>query len=946
MKTTRLLSVILAALMIISMIPLTASAYSAEQATLTFSDSGITETTAGSGYTISGTTLTINSAGTYRVTGNCSEGAIVVKGSLSGVTLILDDLTLTSTTTAPIVVKKLSSVLIKLEGTSTITDNETLDETNSDFEGAAIKVKTGSTLTIFGDGTLNAVGTPKNAIKGGVTSALIVDGGTINATAANNGIAFDGSVVINAGTFNVTAGNDGIKADPDEGDTDSAGTVTINGGTFDINAQGDGIVGAEKLTITNGDFTIKTLDGYSSSSFNKDTMSCKGLKASSNNVADGETSTSSITISDGTFNLNTADDAIHADCDVTITGGTFDIYTGDDGVHADQTLTLGTENGYERDPEITINASYEGLEGAVVNVYSGKFYVTSSDDGINAAGGSSNGTDPGQGGNDSFTPPSQGGNQGGPGQGGNQGGPGQGGNQPGQQGGQQSSGSSDYSLNIYGGNVYVNCTGDGLDSNGDLNISGGNVTVLSQGTGGDNSSLDCDGTLSVTGGTVFCAGTSTPMDGAPSVSGSVGMVSSSTSRSTGAVVNVTKNGSVVYSEKMTKNVNYVYYIASGVSSSTYSISTGSSVTSCKSNAWAHSWDNGTVVKEATATETGLIKYTCTNCGETEYKTIPALTTVTEYVEEEATTSVTEASEATSSTDETTSTEETTETTANEGYTVNFLTNGNASINVYYTQDYSQASETNVTSAVSRDSDTGNPDNSGNGQVNFTVVPDEGYEVESVVVTPTSNYKNLKDQSSTLANTYRVTKITGDITVTVYTKQSETEDTSSTEATETTDSTEVTQATDTTATTEATESTENTLTTETTDSTTATEATDTTQATEASDSTEDTSSTENTDSTQPSSDTTAQTTVTAKAVKSKIYVGASTTVKATVTNPVGKTTYTSSNTKVATVSSTGKVTAKKAGTVTITVKNNGVTAKVKIKIVKRANTLTVKGKTVT
>ena len=53
--------------------------YASEQATLTFSDSGISETVSGSGYKISGTTLTISSEGTYRVTGSCSEGNIEIK---------------------------------------------------------------------------------------------------------------------------------------------------------------------------------------------------------------------------------------------------------------------------------------------------------------------------------------------------------------------------------------------------------------------------------------------------------------------------------------------------------------------------------------------------------------------------------------------------------------------------------------------------------------------------------------------------------------------------------------------------------------------------------------------------------------------------------------------------------------------------------------------------
>ena len=917
MKTRKLFSVILAALMLLSVFPLTAGAYSKEQATLTFTSDGITETVSGSGYTIDGTSLTITSDGTYRIKGSCAEGKIEVSKSLSNVTLILDNLTLSNSDTAPIIVKKSSSVLMKLVGTSTITNNEEASKETTDpdnFEGAAIKVKSGSSLTIFGDGILNVVGNAKNAIKGGAESSLKVDGGTIKATAVNNGIGFDGSIVINAGTFDVTSGNDGIKSQPDEGDTASAGTVTINGGAFNINAQGDGIVAAEKLTINNGDFTIKTLSGYNSSSFNKDTMSCKGLKASSNNVADADNPTMSINISGGNFNLNTADDAVHSDGYVTITGGTFNIFTGDDGVHADATLTLGTENGYERDPEITVNSSYEGLEGAVVNIYSGRYYVIASDDGINAAGGSSNGSDPAQGGNDTFRP-----GQGGQGQGGQgQGGPGQGGFNP---GGQTSTGN--YSINVYGGSVYVNCMGDGLDSNGALNLLGGDLTVLSMQSGGDNSPLDADGTVTINGATIFAAG-SRGMDVNLSSSSQKAYTNTS-SYSANTVVNVTSSGTVLRSEKLVRNINYLLYSQPNLG--TCSVSTGSSVNTSKSNAFAHNWDNGTIVKASTATEAGLIKYTCSDCEKVEYKTIPALNSVTEYKEEEASTSATTATEATS------------ETQSDKGYAVNFTTDGNATINVYHTQDYSKVSETNVSSAVSRDSSSGAPDSSGNGQVNFTVVPADGYEVESVTVTPTSNYKNLKDQSATLANTYRITKITGELNVVVTTKAKTTEDTSTTEATEATEATESSQTAETT---QATEDTQETQTTEATENTTAaTEPAESTSAPTSAETSEPTSSTESTQSTLP-----AQTKIKLTAAKKTIYVNASTTVKAAVTNPLGKTTFKSSNTKVATVSSTGKVIGKKAGTVTITAKNNGKVASVKIKIVKRANKMTVKGRTVT
>ena len=92
---------------------------------LTFTDSSIIETVSGSGYFIKGTTLEINKAGTYRIKGSCSEGNIEVKKEVTGVTLILDDLTLTSSKTAPIIIRKDGAqATIKVQGYTTLTDNQ------------------------------------------------------------------------------------------------------------------------------------------------------------------------------------------------------------------------------------------------------------------------------------------------------------------------------------------------------------------------------------------------------------------------------------------------------------------------------------------------------------------------------------------------------------------------------------------------------------------------------------------------------------------------------------------------------------------------------------------------------------------------------------------------------------------------------------------------------
>ena len=782
MMTKKLLSMILALALVFTFtvstmaasVDTASSAVTVDQsAVLTFSNNSITETSAGSGYTVDGTTLTITAAGTYRIGGSCTEGAIIVSKGLSDVTLILDDLTLASSTTAPIVVKKSATVNIHLEGTTTLTDNEDpANETSSDttvaeaFEGAAVKVKSGSSVTFCGSGDLNVVANAKNGIKGGSTASLIFNqSGTINVSgnskyygattsgaAVNNGIACDGSIVINQGTFIIKAVNDGIKSAPDatdatEGttiDTDSAGTITINGGTFDVDVDGDGIQADTELNINGGTFDIQTWKGYS---VWNDTLansySCKGLKASGDRAEEAGIEPA-LNITGGTFTLNTGDDAVHSDAYTTVTGGTFTIQTGDDGMHGDTSLILGTENGYDRDPDVTINNSYEGLEGGTVYIYSGRYYVVASDDGVNAAGGSSNGSDPGVGGGNTFNPGGGGPGGGGPGGGFNPGGGG-------------SSSSGDYNIYIYGGDLYVNCTGDGIDSNGGLYLYGGTQAVFSMQSGGDNSALDADGAVSIQGATVFTAGT-TGMDGSAQSSwfGTNQKYSSSSTRyNSGTIINAKagSNGSVVFSYTLPRSVNYIMASwPSTVSSSTPSFATATSVTACKGESSTHSWDSGTVTTAATSTSAGLMTYTCTKCGATEQQTIPMTVSVDacdHSVDQEA--------------------------IADKGYTITFAgDSGVDSITVYQTQDYAGESESvsSTGSTVSRSSDTGEPDSTGSGQVNFTVVLKDGYALDSVAATA-GTYKTIKGPTDTgLANTYRITKISADTTVTITTVQCE------------------------------------------------------------------------------------------------------------------------------------------------------------------------------
>ena len=110
--------------------------------------------------------------------------------------------------------------------------------------------------------------------------------------------------------------------------------------------------------------------------------------------------------------------------------------------------------------------------------------------------------------------------------------------------------------------------------------------------------------------------------------------------------------------------------------------------------------------------------------------------------------------------------------ADDGFQATFaVEGGGAAITVYDTQDYTAGHEAET--AVARDSETGEIDVSGSGQINFTVTPETGLRVAAVTVE--GSYKNLKGPDETgLANTYRVTKIASDLTVTVTLQAGEAE----------------------------------------------------------------------------------------------------------------------------------------------------------------------------
>lgn len=428
----------------------------------------------GDNYTYENDILTIIKAGEYELTGTLN-GALVIDSIDDTTKIILNNaniLTKDSQSCAAITFKKTSSlrILTIKDGTTNALKDSSSDDING--EGAIIVSKK-SSLTINGKGTLNleSNGISTNAIK--VKKTLDIFDTTININASNNGIKADERIYINGANINITSSNDGIKTDIEATTEEEintytsdpyAGYIYIKNSNLEINSKDDGVSANALLLIENEEdnlIKIKTNNGAPSkvTEPSSDTVSGKALKAGGikSVINEIENDLPSLTednyrliINGGTFELDSNDDAITSKGNLTINNGTFNIASGDDAIHAEYITKITNGN-------INITKSYEGIEGASVEIYDGTINLVSTDDGINAA-------------NKDLT---------------------------------------NWNNNIYigGGNIIVNAQGDGVDSNGTIEFAGGK-TIIYGPTANDNGSLDADNGILVNGGVLLAFGSS------------------------------------------------------------------------------------------------------------------------------------------------------------------------------------------------------------------------------------------------------------------------------------------------------------------------------------------------------------------------------------------------------------------------------------------------------
>ena len=505
--------------------------------------SGSTAQSNGSGVSINNATVTISKEGCYLISGELEDGQIIVDaGDSDKVQLVLDKASIHCSTGSAILVRNADKVKVTLAADS---ENELSDgteyQTDDDNPDAALFSK--DDLVINGSGSLTVQGNYKHGIAG--NDDLVITGGRLTVNSLSHALRGKDSVAILDGTFVLTSQKDGIQASNTEDSTkgwvqidggnftiQSSGdgiqaetNLSIYDGSFTITSGGGAVNGADHTENRGGGFgrpggnrpdsangqtspempsqpaeggqtpsemPSQPAEGEQSSSGNESdyselifdpddfddtstddsdtTVSTKGIKAGN-----------ALLIQQGTFVIDSADDAIHSNYSVTIDGGSFQLSSGDDGIHAEAYLNI---NG----GTTTIAESYEGLEAAQIHISGGTTQVFSSDDGLNATGGSSfelvdgllvlkdiSSSDTEQ----TFC--------------------GRGG---------MFEVEDNCDITISGGNLTVTTSnGDGIDSNGSLNVSGGTVLVFGSSSGGEGA-LDYTGSSSISGGTLVALGSS------------------------------------------------------------------------------------------------------------------------------------------------------------------------------------------------------------------------------------------------------------------------------------------------------------------------------------------------------------------------------------------------------------------------------------------------------
>lgn len=494
----------------------------------------------GSGVLIEGTTVTIQESGTYRLSGVCPDGRVIVDCGNSGkAQLVFSGLELTSSDGPAIYIRSANKAYLTMEKGSVNTVSSAAEAAlSADGKTLDAAIYSRCDLTVNGEGSFTVGSKVLHGID--CKDDLVLACKTLNVSAGSAGVIGKDSIRIGSGKITVTSGTDGFRAE--NADAVGKGYLYLRNGDITVTSGGDGFAVATVFLMEKGKAEILAGGGYTaapgaSSGFDEwtswspkteddNTVSAKGIKAGT-----------AVLISGGTVSVNSADDAIHSNGDIMITAGNVTVMTGDDALHADAVLSLagGTLN---------VQRSHEGLEARTISVSGGNVTVTATEDGVNAAG------------------------------------------------------SDSASLEISGGVLIVSSGGDGLDSNGTVTVTGG-VTLINGPENIADAAFDHVGAASVSGGVIVALGSSGMASGFDTADGQGSILVGFAAQSAGTSFALCdENGKVIVSLTGTKPYSSALITAPEIAAGkTYRIVTGGTVKGADGNGYARnaSQTGGTVL---------------------------------------------------------------------------------------------------------------------------------------------------------------------------------------------------------------------------------------------------------------------------------------------------------------------------------------------------------------
>ncbi len=208
--------------------------------------------------------LHIAYGGHYVLSGELTDGSIEVDtGSDGQVWLMLDGVTLHCEDSAALLVKQAEKVFLTLaEGSvNTVSCGETFRE-DAAADGIDGAIYARDDLTINGSGSLTVSGASAHALV--CNDNLVITGGTLDLTAAEDGIHANDSVRLTDMDLTIHAGDDGVTVSND----DDSSFFLLDGGTVSIPSCYEGIE-APTVTVNDGILTISpTDDGINASGLN------------------------------------------------------------------------------------------------------------------------------------------------------------------------------------------------------------------------------------------------------------------------------------------------------------------------------------------------------------------------------------------------------------------------------------------------------------------------------------------------------------------------------------------------------------------------------------------------------------------------------------------------------------------------------------------------------